>query len=117
MDGWMDDSTSTAHSTQHTAHGERVWWWVVVVVGSGDGLLNPEPLVLADQERITAQRPHRTGGHGPRATKKLPLILDTKILPPIAPVPVPHARVFCWQACCLLPVHRRKGRGKVRLHT
>jgi hypothetical protein len=72
-EGESNDSTAQ-HSTHSTQHGEG--WWVVV--GSGDGLLNPEPLVLADQERITLTPNVPTDGRGRRprsyqATKILSL--------------------------------------------
>jgi hypothetical protein len=82
-----NDSTAQQH-TQHTARRRFRW----VVVGSGDGLLNPEPLVLADQERITPNVPTDGRGRGPRsyqATKILSLRSHQY-----------HRAGFCCQALC-----------------
>jgi hypothetical protein len=71
--GWSNND-----STAQQSKGSTGWW----VVGFGDGLLKPEPLVLADDqertERITPNVPTDGRGRGPRSYQatKIPTYSD-----------------------------------------
>lgn len=102
--GWSNND-----STAQQSKGSTGWW----VVGFGDGLLKPEPLVLADDqertERITPNVPTDGRGRGPRSYQA------TKILTPIAPVPQARVLLTCGLVlpgqACTPPKRQRRREG------
>jgi hypothetical protein len=98
-----ESNDSTAQHTQHTARRRFRW----VVVGSSDGLLKPEPLVLADQGTRSESRPTspQTGAGVGREATKLPRYSVSDRTSTTGPG-------FAARPCAACLVHRRRGKDE-----